>query len=59
MVGNPYRLLYPIRQYQIFDVDGPNFVRVESIKIFCKSFPDSVPLENNTELHPDIEISQL
>ena len=59
MVGNPYRLLYPIRQYQIFDIDGPNFVRVESIKIFCKSFPDSVPLENNTELHPDIEISQL
>lgn len=59
MVGNPYRLLYPIRQYQIFDIDGPNFVRVESIKIFCKSFPDSVPLENNAELHPDIEISQL
>lgn len=59
MVGNPYRLLYPIRQYQIFDIDGPNFVRVESIKIFCKSFPNSVPLENNTELHPDIEISQL
>ena len=59
MVGNPYRLLYPIRQYQIFDIDGPNFVRVESIKIFCKSFPESVPLENNTELHPDIEISQL
>jgi len=28
MIDNPYRLLYKTRQYQIFDIDGSNFIRV-------------------------------
>jgi hypothetical protein len=39
MVDNPYRLTYKTRQYEIFDIDGPNFVRVQSIQIFNKDFP--------------------
>jgi len=39
MIDNPYRLTYETRQYQIFDIDGPNFIRIESIEIFNKDFP--------------------
>jgi len=31
MVDNPYRLIYPTEQYQIFDIDGANFVKLKSI----------------------------
>jgi len=39
MIDNPYRLIYPTRQYQIFDIDGENFDRIESISIFNSGFP--------------------
>jgi hypothetical protein len=39
MVGNPYRLTNETRQYEIFDIDGENFIKVESIEIFNKDFP--------------------
>jgi len=35
MVGNPYQLTNGVRQYEIFDIDGENFVRLESIQLFC------------------------
>lgn len=41
MTDNPYRLLYPTRQYEIFDIDGTNFVRVDSIAIFNADFPNA------------------
>jgi len=41
MVDNPYRLLYDTRQYQIFDIDGINFIQIESIEIFNQDFPNA------------------
>lgn len=40
MVGNPYRLLNS-RQYQIFPIDGVNFVRFAGIEIFNSDFPNA------------------
>ena len=62
MVDNPYRLAYETRQYQIFDIDGPNFIQVDSIEIFCKDFPGAKEVENTSnQLLPsgDIEITVL
>jgi len=41
MIDNPYRLIYGTRQYQIFDVDGVNFIGLESIEVFNKDFPNA------------------
>lgn len=43
MSGNPYKILYDTRQYGIFDIDGENFIDVESISIFCYDFPNTKP----------------
>ena len=43
MRGNPYKILYDTRQYGIFDIDGENFIDVESISIFCYDFPNTKP----------------
>ena len=60
MVDNPYRLIYETRQYQIFNIDGPNFIRVESIEIFSKDFPDATGTATGTKLiSGDIEITTL
>ena len=47
MVDQPYRLLYPTRQIQIYNVDGANFVEVDSIELFCKDFPESIEHANS------------
>lgn len=39
MVGQPYNFTFPSRQYDIFDVDGINFVSVKQIYIFAYDFP--------------------
>ena len=60
MVDNPYRLVYPTRQYQIFNIDGPNFIRVESIEIFNKDFPEAAGTVTDEKLLTgDIEITAL
>ena len=60
MVDNPYRLAYETRQYQIFDIDGPNFIRVESIEIFNKDFPNATGTITDDKLTSgDIEITAL
>ncbi len=41
MIDNPYKLIHDTRQYQVFDIDGSNFIRVESIEIFNKDFPNA------------------
>lgn len=43
MRGNPYKILYDTRQYGIFDIDGENFIEIDSISIFCYDFPNSKP----------------
>ena len=60
MVDNPYRLIYETRQYQIFNIDGPSFIRVESIEIFSKDFPDATGTVTGRKLTSgDIEITTL
>lgn len=60
MVDNPYRLAYKTRQYQIFNIDGDNFIRVESIEIFNKDFPYATGLDTGNRLSSgDIEITNL
>lgn len=60
MVDNPYRLIYETRQYQIFNIDGPSFIRVESIEIFSKDFPDAAGTATGRKLTSgDIEITTL
>ena len=41
MVSNPYKLVLNTRQYKVFNIDGDNFIRIESITIFNTSFPGS------------------
>lgn len=41
MIDNPYNLIYPTRQYAIFDIDSQNFIKVKKITIFNKDFPGS------------------
>ena len=60
MVDNPYRLAYPTRQYQIFDIDGENFIRVDSIAIFSRDFPEANSNTTGTKLNSgDIQITNL
>ena len=60
MIDNPYRLTYETRQYQIFNIDGPSFIRVESIEIFSKDFPDATGTVTGGKLTSgDIEITTL
>lgn len=60
MTDNPYRLIYETRQYKIFDIDGPNFIGIESIQIFNSDFPNANGTETSAELTSgDIEITKL
>ena len=59
MVDNPYRLPQDTRQYQIFDIDGSNFIRVESIEIFCNEFPGSEGESHELLTDGDIRLSSL
>lgn len=38
MTGNPYKLINATSQYAIFDIDGPNFIEINYIAIFCNNF---------------------
>ena len=60
MIDNPYKLLYGTRQYQIFDIDGANFIQVESIQIFNQDFPNASGTTTGGRLTKgDIEISNI
>lgn len=59
MVDNPYRLVYGTRQYQIFEIDGPNFIQVQSIQIFNSDFPGANKISSELLTEGDIEISNL
>lgn len=39
MIGNPYLLTLPTSQSKIFAIDGVNFKRIHSIKLFANNFP--------------------
>lgn len=60
MIGNPYNLVFPTRQYQIFDIDGENFIRVDSIAIFNSDFPGASSNTSTGRLNSgDIQITNL
>ena len=60
MIGNPYKLITPSRQTAIYNIDGKNFDRVESIAIYNKNFPDATGNTQSGILSSgDIELSQL
>ena len=42
MTGNPYSYNYGSTQTAIFEIDGANFYRLNSITLECKNFPHSV-----------------
>lgn len=51
MIDNPYNLIYPTRQYAIFDnIDGQHFIAVRKITIFNKNFPGSEGEDHTTRL---------
>lgn len=57
---NPYQQERKTRQYQIFDIDGQNFERIESISIFNKNFPGSSGELITQKLNRgDIEVSNI
>ena len=59
MIDNPYRLVYGTRQCQIFEIDGTNFIQVQSIQIFNSGFPGAEGIETGLLSSGDIEISNL
>ena len=61
MIGNPYKLITNIRQYEIFDIDGQNFQSIDSIEIFCQDFFQAQEGDSNliNEENADIFISSL
>lgn len=60
MVNNPYILRTPTRQYDIFPIDGQNFVKIDSIEIFNSDFPNAEGNIQTGKLNSgDIEISLL
>lgn len=59
MVGNPYRLSKPTYQYEVFDIDGKNFVRIESIQLFCQGFPAATTSSTDRLESGDIKIESL
>lgn len=60
---NPYQQERKTRQYQIFNIDGQNFKRIQSIEIFNRNFPDSFGELKTQKILPqeggDIEISDI
>ena len=57
---NPYQQERKTRQYQIFDIDGQNFERIESISIFNRNFPGSSgELKTQKLSEGDIEVSNI
>lgn len=41
MISNPYKLVLNTRQYQVFHIDGENFIRIDAITIFNSDFPEA------------------
>lgn len=54
MTGNPYKFSKETRQYGIFNIDGDNFQRINSISIFTSNFP-----KENANKPNDIFINNL
>ena len=42
MISNPYKLVLNTRQYQVFHIDGENFIRIDAITIFNSDFPEAI-----------------
>ena len=51
MTGNPYRFLQPTRQQAFFDIRNEEFLRVNSITAFVRSFPVQDETKNITDIY--------
>lgn len=59
MQGNPYKMVSPTRQYEIFDIDNENFVRIESVEIFNTNFPEANQTSTDLLTRGDIKLTKL
>lgn len=57
MTGQPYNYTTPSRQYDIFEVDGSNFISVKQIYIFAYDFPYTEEDKPNDIIISKIELS--
>ena len=57
MTGQPYNYTTPSRQYDIFEVDGSNFVSVKQVYIFAYDFPYTAEDKLNDIIVSKIELS--
>lgn len=57
MTGQPYNYTTPSRQYDIFEVDGSNFISVKQIYIFAYNFPYTAEDKSNDIIVSKIELS--
>ena len=64
MTGNPYKFINGTHQSGIFEIDNPNFLRVNLISLFTKDFPNqdnSKPNDifiSNLEIKGAVKLSQ-
>lgn len=56
MEGDPYNFSIGSQQYEIFDIDGTNFIKIEKIKIFCAGFPVEKEGQDNDIFVTDVLI---
>lgn len=56
MFGNPYRQKTWTRQYEIFDIDTPNFLYVSKVTIFAIDFPNKAPNKPMDIFIKDLEL---
>lgn len=59
MTGNPYSYNYGSAQTAIFQIDGANFYRLNSITLECKNFPHSATPANADIFVEDIVLKAL
>ena len=50
MIGSPYDLLNPTRQYNIYSINNDNYVSVKSIYIFSKDFENIDPDKDKNDI---------
>lgn len=53
MEGTPYEYKTGSAQYEIFDIDGENFIEIEEVRIFCAGFPHPTEGESSPENFKD------
>ena len=56
MISNPYQLVNPTRQFQVFEIDAENFQGISAVQLFCSNFPYDSNAGNDDIWIKDIQI---